>query len=181
MKKIPLGDQDKKNFLDYENILELHKVTQQKYGDSSDFIPPLCKMRHVHGENCIKNYLTAHPIFEFFAGIPLVISIVAPLSVFKSLSEIFLYLAEKNEGNFQSDVLKHRMDDESLIHCLEYCTEYFKNKKGSNILELWYLIGMQGPGILYDDLKEIMAQDDKEAEEFKEMDKLLLEDSGGLE
>lgn len=73
------------------------------------------------------------------------ISIVAPLSVFKSLSEIFLYLAEKNEGydvvgNFQDD-LRHKMADESLIHCLEYCTGYFQDKKGSNLLELWYLIG----------------------------------------
>ena len=52
------------------------------------------------------------------------------------------------------------MDDESLIHCLEYCTQYFKDKEGSNLLELWYLIGMQGPGILYDDLKEILCQEE---------------------
>jgi len=32
MKKIPMGDHDKKNFLDYENIEELHKVTIKKYG-----------------------------------------------------------------------------------------------------------------------------------------------------
>lgn len=100
MKKIPLGDQDKKNFLDYENIRELHKVTIEKYGKDADFLPTLCKQRHTHSNQCITNYLQKHPIFEFFAGVPLVISIVAPLSVFKSLSEIFLYLAEKNEGNF---------------------------------------------------------------------------------
>jgi hypothetical protein len=100
MKKIPLGDSDKKNFLEYENIIELNEVTIKRYGESSDFIPPLCKQRHNHGDNCIKDYLAKHPIFEFFAGIPLVISIVAPLSVFKSLSEIFIYLAEKNDGNF---------------------------------------------------------------------------------
>jgi len=80
---------------------------------------------------CIVNYLSKHPIFDFFAGIPLVISIVAPLSVFKSLSEIFQYLAAKNEGNFQDD-LKHKMADESLIHCLEYCSDYFENKKGND-------------------------------------------------
>jgi hypothetical protein len=27
--------------------------------------------------------------------------------------------------------------------------------KDRNILELWYMIGIQGPGILYADLKEI--------------------------
>jgi len=57
-------------------------------------------------------------------------------------------------------MLKDKMDDESLIHCLEYCTQYFKDKEGSNLLELWYLIGMQGPGILYDDLKEILCQEE---------------------
>lgn len=99
MKKIPLGDHDKKSFLDYENIQELHKVTVEKYGNV-DFIAPLCTAKHPHNDVCITNYLQKHPIFEFFAGIPLVISIVAPLSVFKSLSEIFLYLAEKNQNNF---------------------------------------------------------------------------------
>jgi hypothetical protein len=150
----------------------LHKTTVQKYGEGSDFIPKLCVKRHQHSLNdCIKTYLRDHPIFEFFAGIPLVISIVAPLSVFKSLSEIFLYLADKNERNFQSDVLKDRIDDESLIHCLEYCTEYFTSRKDSQILDLWSFIGMQGPGILYDDLKEVFGQ---EREEDK-MDELLLD------
>jgi hypothetical protein len=149
LKKIPLGDSDKKSFLEYENIMELHKVTVATYGDDPEVtakLPALCKQRHTHSNLCIVNYLSKHPIFDFFAGIPLVISIVAPLSVFKSLSEIFQYLAAKNEGyisssgTFQAD-LKHKMADESLIHCLEYCSGYFENKKGSHLLALWYLIG----------------------------------------
>ena len=31
LKKIPLGDQDKKNFLEYANIVELHEVTLKEY------------------------------------------------------------------------------------------------------------------------------------------------------
>ena len=128
--------------------MELDRVTVEKYGNNNDGykLPALCKQRHTHSNLCIVNYLSKHPIFDFFAGIPLVISIVAPLSVFKSLSEIFQYLAAKNEGyisssgNFQDD-LKHKMADESLIHCLEYCSGYFENKKGSHLLALWYLIG----------------------------------------
>jgi hypothetical protein len=54
---------------------------------------------------CVINYLKEHPIFEFLAGIPLVISIVAPLSVMKSIGEIFLYLADKNKHNFQEEIL----------------------------------------------------------------------------
>ena len=149
LKKIPLGDSDKKSFLEYDNIMELHKATLAKYGADPEVIsklPVLCKQKHAHSNLCIVNYLSKHPIFDFFAGIPLVISIVAPLSVFKSLSEIFEYLAAKHEGyigeqeSFQGD-LKHKMADESLIHCLEYCSGYFESKKGSHLLELWYLIG----------------------------------------
>lgn len=104
----------------------------------------------------MQEYLVGHPFFEFLTGNPLVITIVAALSVCKSLSELFSYLAEKNENNFQSEVLKARMDAESLIHCLEYCTKHFTSLEDGSILELWYMIGTQGPGILKDDLKEIM-------------------------
>jgi len=99
MKKIPLGESDRKSFLDYKNIQDLHETTIEKYGKDSDFIPPLCKMKHNHSNQCIMSYLSKHPIFEFFAGVPLVISIVAPLSVMKSLSEIFVYMYDKNEAN----------------------------------------------------------------------------------
>jgi len=52
-------------------------------------------MRHTHGNPCITKYLQNHPIVELFGGVPLVISIIAPFSVKKSLSEIFLFLFEK--------------------------------------------------------------------------------------
>lgn len=77
-----------------------------------------------------------HPIFEYFAGVPLVISIVAPLSVYKSLSEIFLYMAEKNDSSdesFQQEEGLKRFDDNSLINCLEYSTNYLSKMK-TNIL-----------------------------------------------
>ena len=57
MKKIPLADGDKEQFLDYENIEDLHKVTIEKYGEDTDFVPKLCKMKHVHTKNCIMKYL----------------------------------------------------------------------------------------------------------------------------
>jgi hypothetical protein len=34
--------------------------------------------------------------------------------------------------------------------------------KDRNMLELWYMIGIQGPGILYRDLKEIFSGDSEE-------------------
>ena len=57
MKKIPLADGDKEQFLDYENIQDLHKVTLEKYGDAADFVPKLCKMKHAHTKSCIMKYL----------------------------------------------------------------------------------------------------------------------------
>ena len=47
------------------------------------------------------------------------------------------------------------MENESLIHCLEYCTSYFESKDHGQIRDLWFIIGLQGPGIFYDDLKSI--------------------------
>ena len=46
VKKIPLGENDKKQFLEYSNIEKLHEVTKKKYEKQPDIIPPLCKMRH---------------------------------------------------------------------------------------------------------------------------------------
>ena len=41
--------------------------------------------------------------------------------------------------------------------------------KNRNILELWYMIGIQGPGILYGDLKEIYCVDTEEDKKKREM------------
>lgn len=78
------------------------------------------------------------------------------MSVEQSLAEIFKYMAEQH-GEHLRDDLEGKIDDTGLIMCLEYCTNYFTEKKDSSALNLWYLIGTQGPGILYDDLSEIMA------------------------
>jgi len=83
-------------------------------------------------------------------------------------------MADKHGSNFQSDVLKHRIDDESLVHCLEYCTQYLETKEDQTMLELWYMIGTQGPGILYEDLVEILGDEEREAE-FKELEKQIKE------
>ena len=99
--KIPLSEEDKRSFLDYENTKELHRLTKVRYGEKSDFIPSLCRNIHKeHNLSCTKEYLSKHPLIEFMGGIPLVISMMAVLSVQKSLAEIFLYLAEKNDANF---------------------------------------------------------------------------------
>ena len=102
MKKIPLGEGDKDQFLDYQNIEALHKATVDKYGKES--APKLCKTRHTHTKTCINNYLVNHPIFEFLGGIPLVISIVAPFAVEKSITEIFLYLAQRDDQKKGEDL-----------------------------------------------------------------------------
>jgi len=57
-------------------------------------------------------------------------------------------------------VLQRKLNDESLIHCLEYCTNHFKRKDDGKALEIWYMIGLQGPGILYDDIKAIYCTED---------------------
>lgn len=46
------------------------------------------------------------------------------MSVMQSLTEIFFYLADKNGKDL--DKYKHKVDDDSLINCLEYCTNYLK-------------------------------------------------------
>lgn len=63
-------------------------------------------------------------------------------------------MADKN-GDLKN--YKHRVDDNSLINCLEYCTNYFNSREDDSALRLWYLIGTQGPGILLDDIKEIIT------------------------
>ena len=71
------------------------------YKDDTNLIPPLCKKIHKkHDILCVKEYLRNHPIIQFMSGIPLVISIMAPLAVEKSLGEIFKYMAQRNSGNF---------------------------------------------------------------------------------
>jgi hypothetical protein len=56
---------------------------------------------------------------------------------------------------------------------LEYCTQYLKNKDSEcSTLTLWHLIGTQGPGILYDDLKEIMCNESPEEQKAKEEEEL---------
>ena len=161
IKKIPLGDADKKAFLEYANIKDLHKVTQEKYGNDKELVPALCAQRHNHTQNCTKAYLSNHPLIEFLGGVPLVISMMAPLSVQKSLGEIFLYFAGSGDGHFQTDLLKGRLDDQSLILGLECCTSHFENKENGKIRDLWYMIGLQGPGILYDDLKTMYCLDNQ--------------------
>jgi hypothetical protein len=78
---MPLGNLDRDNFFDYENIEDLHRATIDKYGlDIENKCKP-CNKRHPHGTDCITKYLQDHPLFLFLAGIPLVISIVASMSV----------------------------------------------------------------------------------------------------
>ena len=61
-------------------------------------------MRCVHNKACSEKYLQSHPIFELLGGIPLVISIVAPFAVEKSITEIFLYLADRDEEKKGNDL-----------------------------------------------------------------------------
>lgn len=82
----------------------------------------------------------------------------------------------KQHGEQLKEDLKDKIDDTGLIMCLEYCTNYFTEKKDSSALNLWYLIGTQGPGILYDDLSEIMSAAYNDFE-----DKLLTEEGTDIE
>lgn len=173
MKKIPLGDGDKDQFVDFKNIEELHEATIKKYGKES--APKLCKARHVHSKACANKYLEAHPIFVLLGGIPLVISIVAPFAVEKTITEIFLYLADKDnekQGQDLNSKLQDRIEETALIDSLEYCTSHFQ-AKGRRLLELWYMIGVQGPGILNTDLLEIF-EDESSCEHDGLLDKLYM-------
>ena len=69
------------------------------------------------------------------------IAIVAPLSVQKSLKEIFVYLADRRGNN--SEDFEGQLNEGSLIDCLEYCTAHFQElaKSGSTLLDFWFLIG----------------------------------------
>ena len=110
-------------------------------------------------------------MFDFFAGIPLVISMVAPFAVYKSLTDIFHYLADKNSNDFKSGLSK-KMENESLVHCLEYCINHLRStqekEEDNNILDLWYMIGVQGPGILSHDLEYLYKLTFEEKEGEKE-------------
>lgn len=52
----------------------------------------------------------------------MVIAIVAPLSVHKSLGAIFEYFLDANKCGIRG--IKE-INDDSLIDCLEYCEKYF--------------------------------------------------------
>lgn len=91
----------------------------------------LCKLRHTHTmTQCVIKYLQGHPMFKYFDGLPLVISIFSPLSVHKSLAEIFEHVVNikhKRDQNNEDDAdyIKADLTEESLIDCLDYCTAYF--------------------------------------------------------
>lgn len=149
----------------FANIEELHAATVEKYGKAIEAPGPKrilpCKQRHVHSKACSHKYLAAHPIFELLGGIPLVISIVAPFAVERSLTEIFLYLADRDaekKGQDLNSRLQDRIEGSALIDSLEYCTHHF-TARGRRLLELWYMIGAQGPGILNTDLAEIFEEE----------------------
>ena len=104
-------------------------------------------------------------MFEFFQGTPQVISIIAPFTAIKSLKEICIDLWNKKKDRSESDDINQQMNEdlqyyESLLDSLDYCTEYFKqlsDKESTPILEMWYMIGLNGPGILRRDLQKIFC------------------------
>lgn len=63
------------------------------------------------------------------------------------------------------------MENESLIDCLEYCiahlTSIQEKDSDNNILDLWYMIGVQGPGILSHDLEYLYKLTFEEKEDEK--------------
>lgn len=86
---------------------------------------------------------------------------MAPFAVEKSITEIFLYLADRDDEKKGQDLnsrLQDRIEESALIDSLEYCTNHFL-AKGRRLLELWYMIGVQGPGILNTDLSEIFEEE----------------------
>ena len=106
IKKIPLNDEAKQQVLDWKEIEDLNEATiAYQNGRFKDNLPPLCKKCRPpkqHTDACIIAYLEKHPIVDYFAGIPLVISMVAPFAVYKSLTDIFHYLADKDSNDFNS-------------------------------------------------------------------------------
>ena len=125
-------------------------------------------MRHPHSlQQCTGKYLKEHPMFEFFMGTPLNISIIAPFTAIKSLKEIFVDLwnkkKDRSNADDENDFLDYMNEDsqyESLLDSLDYCTDHFEQlseKESTPILEMWYMIGLNGPGILRRDLQAIFC------------------------
>ena len=56
MTKIPLGQKDKKEFLDFGQIRVLHETTLERYGQDTKIVAP-CKMKHTHATTCVTKYL----------------------------------------------------------------------------------------------------------------------------
>ena len=139
--KIPLGTQDRQEFFSYNNMKSLHKATIARFGKECELKEPL-KRNYDQYEKLARDYLKKHPIFDYFADIPLVISIIAPLAVQKNLTDIFDFLAtaQSDSKDFLTEI-----HDGSLLDCLEFCTNYFENKKiedpTSKTLDIWFFIG----------------------------------------
>lgn len=114
-------------------------------------------------------YLENHPIFDYFAGIPFVISMVAPMSVQRSLKEIFAYLVEKDQSDTNEQL---NIKDGNLIDCLEFSLSHFQREQeedpANNALDVWFLIGTQGPGILYRSLSAIFVDEEEDEKIIKE-------------
>lgn len=171
--KIPLSDTDRTSYFEFGNIRALHEQTAAFYKDLgiTKDLPKICSLRNCPHtfSTCVKKYLMEHPMFEFFMGTPLVISIVAPFTVCKSLKEICIDLWQRSKEQSSSadgenikstEILQDEIYYKSLLDSLDYCTKHFQEQgQGGNspILEMWYIIGLNGPGILQDDLKAIIC------------------------
>ena len=84
---------------------------------------------------------------------------MAPLAIEKSLREMFIYLSNKNNENFQEDFLSGKMDEQSLQISLKYCIEHFKGKaNGQKTLDMWHTIALNGPGILRDSIQDMFIE-----------------------
>ena len=70
-----------------------------------------------------------------------------------------------------NEVLQGEIYYKSLLDSLDYCTKHFQEQgQGGNspILEMWYIIGLNGPGILQDDLKAIVCAGKDQNEAMKQ-------------
>lgn len=84
-------------------------------------------MKHTHNQQCLRNYLTRHPLIERLGGHPLAISIVASMLVNMSLMEIFKQLVNSSGGDgktggalqFSSNTTPAEVYEETLLKSLE--------------------------------------------------------------
>lgn len=120
----------------------------------------LCSLNHCHTDRCAITYLKKQPLFDILGGIPLCISVVAPMLLRFSVKELF----EKVISSSLLTFMQGRIEVDSLIMSIEFSVRLLQ-ESNPKAIEIFYLIGITQEGLYEDDLFNIFeeAQENKES------------------